>query len=172
MQTLEDYAHKSGLELKKDGPCQLCGSRVTGGIYECFEMFQQIVGEASNPNDTRVTVQLIIVDAHALQHSEVHGIRNNNYHLLRLLGIYKYGTSSRIGADYSFLSPILDPNISVLHLDSPQVKSRGILTVADIVGVNEGDHSIKLIKDWGREVFNAWGAYKSWAEEEWSRLRV
>jgi hypothetical protein len=168
MQTLEDYAHKSGVALEKEGVCQFCGSHVTGGVYECFDIFYKIVGEAAIPVDTRADVQLIIVDAHALQHSEVHGIRNNNYHLLRLLGIYEYHMSSRIGADYTFLSPVLDPRVSVMRLESPLVGNRGYMTISDIVETKNNE----TIKKWGQEVLNAWSEYEDWAEKEWSRLRA
>lgn len=172
MQTIEDYANKSGVVLQKEGHCQFCGSRVTGGVYQCFDVFHQIVGEASNPNDVRAAVQLIIVDAHALQHFEVHGVRNNNFHLLRLLGIYEHEMSSRIGTDYSFLSPILDLNISVPHLESPIAGNRGTLTITDVYEAIDNSHSVEAVKNWGQDVFKAWGAYKDWAEEEWLRLRA
>lgn len=172
MQTIEDYARKSGVSLQKEGSCQFCGSRVTGGVYQCFEIFHRIAGEASNPNDIKASVQLIIVDAHALQHSEVHGVRNNNYHLLRLLGIYRHETSSRIRANYSFLSPILDLNNSIPYLESPIAGDRGTLTVTDVVDSKGNSQLIETINNWGRDVFKAWGVYKEWAEEEWSRLQV
>lgn len=172
MQTIERYAEKSGVVLKKEGSCQFCGSEVAGGVYECFEVFQQYVGETANPNDIRSGVQLIIVDAHALQHSEVHGVRNNNYHLLRLLGIYRYGTSARIGANNAFLSPILDPKADVPHLDSPQIGNRGRATITDVVSVQNINDSVDVIRSWGKDVLDAWEKYESWANEEWARLRV
>ena len=80
MQNIVQQAQKKGIELKDYGRCQFCGSNTKGGVFECFDVFNDL---EIHFMDGIGLSQFVFADAHCLQHSEVHGIWNNNLHLTR-----------------------------------------------------------------------------------------
>ncbi len=42
MQNIERQAQKKGIELKDYGRCQFCGSNTRGGVFECFDVFNDL----------------------------------------------------------------------------------------------------------------------------------
>ena len=89
MQDYISFAEKNGVSLLDSGACQFCGAEVQRGVHECLEIFnlgfQQI--DFSNPENH--LYRFFIVDAHTLQHSEIHGRWNNHFHLTRLHLIFE-----------------------------------------------------------------------------------
>ncbi|PJA39300.1 hypothetical protein CO179_05525, partial [candidate division WWE3 bacterium CG_4_9_14_3_um_filter_39_7] len=73
-----DFVSGSNLHIVQTGPCQLCGALVKNGINECFELFHHTLG-LTHSNASYAKSHLILVDAHALQHSEVHGKTSNHF---------------------------------------------------------------------------------------------
>tara|TARA_R110002072_G_scaffold74671_5_gene176666 strand:- start:395 stop:931 length:537 start_codon:yes stop_codon:yes gene_type:complete len=90
MQDYIEFAEKNNVLLKDKGPCQFCNAQTERGIHECLEIFnlgfQQI--DFSNPKNH--IYRFFIVDAHTLQHPEIHGRWNNHFHLSRLHLILEY----------------------------------------------------------------------------------
>ena len=101
----------------------------------------------------------MIVDAHTLQHPEIHGRWNNHFHLSRLHLIFKYN----IQWTYQ-LSPKLSDylnrykvNHQSEYLIPPKVFERGKITTTDIrkKSTNEEDCKNAIIK-WAKEVHSVW----------------
>jgi Family of unknown function (DUF5946) len=84
MQDFIEQAKKIGVTLLDKGKCQFCGANYEGGVFECMEIYNNkvLLFDYNIPeiNQTR----FLIVDAHALQHFELHGRWNNHLHLTRL----------------------------------------------------------------------------------------
>jgi hypothetical protein len=62
--------------------CSCCGAPIREGVKGCFALFSEVnirgYSQAGYGNS------FYGVDAHALQHPEIHGKKNNAAHLLRL----------------------------------------------------------------------------------------
>lgn len=65
--------------------CKYCHAPIEEGENDCRSMYANLnAREYSDPEYTKVN--LLTVDAHALQHPELHGKKNNAYHLLACVG--------------------------------------------------------------------------------------
>lgn len=103
--------------------------------------------------------RFFIVDAHTLQHPEIHGRWNNHFHLSRLHLIFKYN----INWTYQ-LSPKLSDHLNAYkvsreneHLTVPEQLQRGSITSTDILKAVDNESECKiLIKNWAMEVYKAW----------------
>lgn len=73
MQSYGDFAAKHGLVLDDVGPCTFCGAVLDRSVNECMEIFELGFGglNLTAPQDN--VFRFFIVDAHALQHPELHG---------------------------------------------------------------------------------------------------
>jgi hypothetical protein len=162
MQNIVRQAQKKGLELKDYGRCQFCGSHAEGGVFECFDVFNDMQIHFMDGSGVN---QFIFADAHCLQHSEVHGKWNNNLHLTRMYLMlekeieWKYAKTSR-------LSHVLDqyksshPEILIPALP---VQERGGLTVMDLIGLKEKKLNSMLLK-WANDVYRSYDRYHSSAK--------
>jgi hypothetical protein len=102
------------------------------------------------------------VDAHALQHSEIHGRWNNHFHLTRLHLILKLDYKW----DYN-KSPLLSNYLNEYKKDKnneilipPKPMERGYITSIDILNNAKTESEFKeLIKQWALTVYNSWANY-------------
>lgn len=89
---MQDYintAAKNGVTLLASGSCQFCGATTKRGIHECLEIFS-LGFKLDYSIATNHLFRFVSVDAHALQHPEIHGRWNNHFHLTRLHLIFQY----------------------------------------------------------------------------------
>lgn len=169
MQTYQDQAKKNGVELINEGPCQFCGAKVSRGIEECMDLFNEICGREFSDAEYG-KVHLMTVDCHALQHSEVHGKRNNHYHLLRLCMMLGKGGDMDLATKYRMLNPIVDALDEPPPLPPPPVLERGEVTVKEIYAAKTPEEHCKKVLAWGEAVWNAWKTHHTWAEEMIEKL--
>jgi hypothetical protein len=86
--------------------CSRCGAWLPGGDAGCWQAFHPLL--ALEYADMRyAAVNHLTVDAHALQHPEEHGVKNNAFHPLRTLKQSWYRSGSAAG----FLLPIAHPTM-------------------------------------------------------------
>jgi len=154
MQNIMRQAQKKGIKLKDYGRCQFCGSNIKGGVFECFDVFNDLQIHFMDGSGVN---QFIFVDAHCLQHSEVHGKWNNNLHLTRMYLMlekeieWEYSKTSR-------LSNVLDlyksshPDILIPALP---VQERGHVTVMDLIELKQKEFESMLFK-WANDVYRSY----------------
>ena len=159
MQDYTEFAEKNGVILLDTGSCQFCGANTKRGIHECLEIFNlgfQGIDFSSGKNQI---YRFLIVDAHALQHPEIHGRWSNHFHLTRLHLIFKYD----MVWTYQ-LSPRLSDFLNKYkakkrdeYLTPPKVLERGRITSTDFrVKSNNMTECKDLIKKWAEEVYYLW----------------
>ena len=159
MQDYIDLAEKNGVTLFDTGSCQFCGANTQRGIHECLEIFNLGFQKIDFSNPKNHIYRFFIVDAHTLQHPEIHGRWNNHFHLTRLHLILKY----KVSWTYE-LSPKLSDylnkykvNKSDEYLSPPDVLKRGSITTTDVKKKAHNEAKCKeMIQEWAKEVYLAW----------------
>lgn len=167
MQDYFDLAEKNGVTLLDTGKCQFCGANTKRGVHECLEIFNLGFQEIDFTNIENHIYRFLIVDAHTLQHSEIHGRWNNHFHLSRLHMIFKYD----IKWTYK-LSPKLSDYLNKYkihnqneYLTPPEKLKRGDITTTDIREKSTNETECKeLIRKWALGVYNKWSNYHSVAD--------
>ena len=162
MQDYIDLAEKNGVILLDKGKCQFCGANTKRGIHECLEIFNLGVQKIDFSDIENHVYKFFIVDAHTLQHPEIHGRWNNHFHLSRLHLVFKYD----IQWTYK-LSPKLSDYLNSYKVDKqdeylipPKNFERGKITTTDIIENSSNEKECKvLIKKWALEVYNKWNAH-------------
>jgi hypothetical protein len=136
--------------------CAHCSAVVPGGTAGCFELFSQIMAlEYSDP--AYGAVNLLAVDAHALQHPEDHGVKNNPFHLIRLYWVLEHGGAPRLGQGSRWLQVEFDSNPDIPVLEPPP--DRGKMTVVDVAGAANADEHAERVYRWAGSVWKAWSAH-------------
>ncbi|CAM1346967.1 DUF5946 family protein [Tenacibaculum insulae] len=160
MQDYTDNAKKNGVVLIEKGKCQFCGADVEEGIKNCVDISNQGFEYQIDFLDfNNLIYKFLSVDAHTLQHSEIHGRWNNHLHLTRLHLIFKYKIK---WTHQSTLKLSKSLNIyKKLHLDEhltpPKPLERGLLSITDVVKKSKNEEEYKeMIKEWALEVYNCW----------------
>lgn len=127
MQEWQEQAKKNNLALIEKGECQLCGSKTSQGISECVEKSAYVTHRLRHDEGIKHMTVFLSVDAHALQHSEIHGRWSNHFHLTRLYLIFR----ENIKWNYKY-SPILSDVVNLYknnHLneviEAPEAKKEG-----------------------------------------------
>ncbi len=162
MQNYIDLAEKNGVTLLDNGKCQFCGANTKRGVHECLEIFNLGFQDIDFSNIENHLYRFLIVDAHTLQHPEIHGRWNNHFHLSRLHLIFKYD----IKWTYK-LSPKLSNYLNTYSVDKqdeylipPKILGRGKITTTDIIENSTNEIECKeLIKKWALEVYGKWNAH-------------
>ncbi len=163
MQSYIDFANKNGILLLDKGKCQFCGANVSEGIKECIDIFNNELDfllDFYNPEN--LIYKFLSVDAHTLQHPEIHGRWNNHFHLSRLHLIFKYD----IKWSYK-LSPKLSDYLNKYkvhkqdeYLIPPEILKRGNITTTDILETSTNETQCKvLIREWALDVYEKWSNY-------------
>lgn len=162
MQDYFDLAKKNGIQLLDAGSCQFCGANTKRGVHECIEIFNigfDVIDFSIKENHK---YRFFIVDAHTLQHSEIHGRWNNHFHLSRLHLIFKYNVK------WSYqLSPKLSAVLNKYkqtnkneYLIAPEILNRGRYTTTDILEKSTDIQECKkIIEAWSLDVYEKWEAY-------------
>ncbi|MEO9485477.1 MAG: DUF5946 family protein [Ekhidna sp.] len=164
MQDYVDLAEKNGVTLLDNGKCQFCGANTKRGIHECLEIFNLGFHQIDFANIENHIYRFLTVDAHTLQHPEIHGRWNNHFHLSRLHLIFKYDVK------WSYkLSPKLSEYLNTYkahkkdeYLTPPPILERGEITTTDILENSINEKRCKdLIKRWAQEVYDKWNVHHS-----------
>lgn len=161
MQDYIDLAKKNGIDLLEKGRCQFCGANTKRGIHECLEIFNPGFQEIDFSKKENHIFRFLIVDAHTLQHPEIHGRWSNHFHLSRLHLIFKY----KIKWTYE-LSPKLSGFLNKYkvnrqdeYLIPPNMQERGNITTTDIIEKSKSEEECKdLIENWALEVYSKWSS--------------
>lgn len=158
MQDFIDQAKKKGIELLTNGNCQFCGAQIEGGIFECLENYNEGLGHIDFSISENHIYKFLSVDAHALQHPEIHGRWSNHFHLTRLCLIidkgqnWNYGLSPKL-SDYLNDYKNVRPNETLIE---PLPKQRGNLTTKHLAEMKNSKDAIEFIKKWANEVYQSW----------------
>lgn len=166
---MQDYiglAEKNGVTLFDQGDCQFCGAHTTRGVHECLEIFNFHKIDFSSV--AHHIYRFLIVDAHTLQHPEIHGRWNNHFHLSRLHLIFKYNVkwAYELSPHLSNCLNKYKVNKQNEYLIPPEVFDRGAITSSDILREDISEKEVKvLIKKWALEVYNKWNAYHSTVDQ-------
>lgn len=159
MQDYIDLAEKNGVILLDKGKCQFCGANTTRGIHECLEIFNLGFHGIDFTKPENHIFRFLIVDAHTLQHPEIHGRWNNHFHLTRLHLILNYN----IKWTYK-LSPKLSDYLNMYKINKqdeyllpPELLKRGNITTTDVLKHSDNEAKCKdLIRKWAIEVYEKW----------------
>ncbi|MCJ7533128.1 MAG: DUF5946 family protein [Anaerolineales bacterium] len=144
-------------------PWGRCGAVLPGSSEGCRALFADLLAlEYSDP--AYGAVNLLAVDAHALQHSEDHGVKNNLFHLLRLCWLLEYGGDSRIGQGPAWLHRRFDGNPDIPILEPPA--KRGKVTIADVYGAASPEEHATRIYGWATSVWEAWSTHHEWVRQQ------
>jgi len=162
MQDYIDLAEKNGVTLLDNGKCQFCGANTQRGIHECLEIFNLGFQDIDFSNIENHIYRFLIVDAHTLQHPEIHGRWNNHFHLSRLHLIFKYDVKwtyehSPKLSDYLNKYKVNRQNE---YLIPPEKLKRGNITTTNIIENSTNESDCKdLIRKWALDVYDKWSNY-------------
>jgi hypothetical protein len=158
MQDFMDQASKNGVDLLNQGRCQFCGADYQKGIFECMENYNSGLLLFDFNDSKNHLYRFLSVDAHALQHPEIHGRWSNHFHLTRLHLIlekkqtWDYNKSPLLS---DFLNKYKSNNPNEF-LKAPMPLERGKITAKDLIKVTTAEESAELILKWGAEVYHSW----------------
>ncbi|MBS0646201.1 MAG: hypothetical protein JSR97_06385 [Verrucomicrobia bacterium] len=163
MQDFIDQARKNGVTLFDKGKCQFCGADYQKGIFDCMDNYNNGI-ELLDFNDSEYHIsRFLSVDAHALQHPEIHGRWSNHFHLTRLNLIF----DKKFKWDYK-KSPLLSDYLNEYKLNRPneflalpKPLERGNITAKDLAKTTTAGECVELIRNWANEVYNAWSSNHS-----------
>ena len=159
MQDCIDQASKNGVILFDKGKCQFCGADFQKGIFDCMENYNKGLELIDFNKSENHIFKFLSVDAHALQHPEIHGRWSNHFHLTRLNLIleknknWHYKTSILL-SNYLNKYKASRPN-EFLNPSTPM--DRGTITTKDFITVTTVEDCMELIIMWAKEVYIAWG---------------
>ncbi len=158
MKDFIDQAEKNNVKLLAKGKCQFCGATVQKGVFECMEIYNNGFELLYFDNTIYHIPRFLSVDAHALQHPELHGRWSNHFHLTRLNLILE----KKVKWDYK-KSPLLSNFLNEYKksrleekLITPSEQKRGNITAKDIANTKIADECVQLINNWAIEVYNSW----------------
>ena len=108
------------------------------------------------------------LNAHTLQHPEIHGKTNNAAHLVWLCWVFEFGGDTNAPSGPPWWRRARRGE--VVELAAPT--ARGALTVADVARATDPAEYLALTEAWARTVYAAWHAHHGWAkravERQWS----
>lgn len=161
-----EQAAKNELEILEDGQCQLCGSDTLHGIAECVRTAGKITHKISQEKGIQHQTIFLCVDAHALQHTLIHGRWNNHFHLARLHLILK----DQIQWTYDMttvLTEVLDHyklSHADEHITEPDAAHKSTLTAIDVDACQDEDEYISLVWQWAQQVYDSFAENHAIAE--------
>jgi hypothetical protein len=160
MQDYIAYAKKNGITLETEGDCQLCGSKVSRGVFECHENAHHITDILDFNNPAYYLTRFLSVDAMALQHCEIHGPLNNHIHLTRLFLIFE----KKLSWEYSKTSQLSNiinryKKNKTEYLDPPPPKQRGKFTTSDLIKAGSAEEIVVIVRNWANDVYNCFSKH-------------
>lgn len=168
MQDFRQQAAKNGVTLLAAGPCQFCGAVVEGGVAQCISLLGALSALEWREKGY-AAVHLFSVDAHSLQHSEIHGRLSNHVHLLSLCLMLERGASPAMGTRKPAIEKFLALDRIWPALEPPPAGERGSLTVAEVLAASP-ERRAELARRWAEGVWEAWQAHQPWARRTLDRL--
>jgi hypothetical protein len=153
-----EFAKSNKINLLDSGRCQFCGANMQKGIHECLEIFNFEIQAIDFSSEENHRYKFLVVDAHALQHAEIHGRWSNHFHLTRLHLIFKYNInwSYELSTKLSSILNKYKRSKEDEYLISPKVLERGSITSVDIIK-NQTEEGVKnKIKKWAFEIYMKW----------------
>jgi hypothetical protein len=163
MQDFIDQANKNGVTLLDKGRCQFCGADYQKGIFDCMDNYNNGLQLLNFNNSEHHLFRFLSVDAHALQHPEIHGRWSNHFHLTRLNLIL----DKKQTWDYK-KSPMLSDYLNAYKLNRtnefltiPKPLDRGKITAKDLIKATTANECVELIKKWADEVYHSWSSNHS-----------
>lgn len=152
-----EQAAKNDLEILEDGQCQLCGSDTLHGITECVATAGKITHKISQEKGIQHMTIFLCVDAHALQHTLIHGRWNNHFHLTRLHLILRHQAQWTYDLT-TVLNEVLDA-YKLKHADErivdPDQAHRSTITVIDVDASHDEDEYVRLVWQWAEQVYTS-----------------
>lgn len=146
--------------------CPLCGAE-TGGLEACRDTYfgDVLAREGSDPSGYG-SVHLLTVDCYALQHSEDHSPRSNALHLTRLCWLLNGGNASIEQKDKGPIPYIMKHYYRKFpFLEPPPAGKRGDITILDLYRAKSAEEHIRLSREWGKSVREAYGKHLPWAKQ-------
>ncbi len=143
--------------------CRYCGASIPKRARNCFEYYSEIMTSKFSTEEFR-KFQIYCVDAHALQHPELHGIKNNFYHLLSLCYSFEFKKEPLNYKDIKFLQQRANSTKDIPTLMVPA--NRGTMSINTIENISEKDQFEKTSREWAFEVWNTWSRYHDFIREE------
>jgi hypothetical protein len=144
--------------------CRCCGAQILNGVQGCFELYTQLsvqpIIQAAPLNASTYRV-----NAHALQHPEIHGKTNNAAHLLWLCWLFEYGGDAALAGGPPWWRRAARSEVPALAAPA----FRGALTVVDVASATTPADHLRLAEQWARAVYDAWQAHHDWARREIQR---
>lgn len=161
MQDFIDQARKNNVTLIDTGRCQFCGASLRGGVFECMDVYGNIQHLLDFSNPDNHIPRFLSVDAHALQHPEIHGRWSNHFHLTRLHLILVLNTQWDYGK-----SPLLSNYLNEYKVNNPTeilapppLLQRGNITAQTVTKATSATECVKLIRQWAEEVYQTWNSH-------------
>lgn len=158
MQDFIDQVTKNGVILKNNGKCQFCGADYPKGIFDCMNNYNAGTELLDFSNPEYHLFRFLSVDAHALQHPEIHGRWSNHFHLTRLYLLL----DKKIPWDYH-KSPLLSAYLNNYKLSRPheflippEPMKRGNSTVKNLSTATTVAECVEQIRQWAIDVYGAW----------------
>lgn len=160
MQDYKDFAKKNDIKLLDKGECQFCGANIDGGIAECVDMFNNSLSNVIDfYNSINHIYKILSVDAHTLQHPEIHGRWNNHLHLTRLHLIYKYKvkwshhSTIKLSKHLNKYKQFYKNEIIL----PPKPFQRGLITINQVINEPKDEEDFKeMIEKWAFGVYDSW----------------
>ncbi len=162
MQDIISFAEKNGVTLLDKGRCQFCGAATERGVFECLDIFNFGFDGLDLSAQENHIYKFYIVDAHTLQHPEIHGRWSNHFHLTRLHLMFAYDVqwtyqhSPRLSDCLNHYKKSRADEV----LQPPPLLQRGRITTTDIQKSSANVDVCKAgIKSWAKEVYQTWKAH-------------
>jgi len=150
--------------------CHCCHARVREGLKGCFELFLERCTLGYTQMEYRQAM-FFGVDAHALQHPEIHGNRSSAGHLLRLHWIFERGQQDRAGRVPQWWQRYLERE-EVPYLAPPPSDQRGDVTLTHeaLVAADTPREHAAAMQFWAWSVYQAWQRHHEWADDTLARV--
>lgn len=161
MQDFIDQAKKNDVMLIATGNCQFCGAELRGGVFECVDVYSNIQNLLDFSNANYHIPRFLSVDAHALQHPEIHGRWSNHFHLTRLhlILVRKVKWDYKISPQLSNYLNEYKVNNPTEMLAPPPLLNRGKMTAQDLTKATTADECTNVIQQWAEEVYQTWSTH-------------
>ncbi len=162
------HGARSGPANQDHGPCPFCGATVEGGTEACLTLLAGL-SERARAENAYAQAHRFSVDAHALQHPELHGPLNNHVHLLSLCLMLERGNAAEIGSRQPAVEKFLALGRQWAPIEAPPPGRRGTLTVQNVSQAPAAERP-RLAREWAQEVWGIWQPYHPWTRRMLDRL--
>ena len=147
--------------------CSSCGAKIDGGLEACQNLFSTLLAREYT-DFAYARMNFFTTDAHALQHPEIHGVKNMA-HLIRLCWLIEHNGNPHIGmGGPPWFVKHLDGDYRPPNLEIPA--NRGAITVVDVASAQNPADYEKMARTWGRSVWDAFAMHHDWARAELGQI--